>query len=896
MRTSVVAAVWLGFVGLCAAAESNAAIVRHNLNIPRQTLDIALKDLAQQTGLQIVRFSDAVKADAVVGPLNGRYSLQEALDVMLAPNGLSYRRLNERAYIVVPLQEVNRPTGAVTPQSLEDAPAVNAGIEETGSVRVAQAEAAQPPVGGTSSPPVVADERFALEEIIVTATKRVAPLQDLPIAITALTSQDIVARGLKQYADVLSSIPGVYYEDAGPGDTSILIRGITAGPGAPTVATYFGEIPLSAQGGGNLGQHGTPRFVDIDRVEVLRGPQGTVFGANALAGAIRVIPVAPNLQDYEIKLGTRGFATAHSQDFSYNVEGTVNLPLVQDRFAVRLAGYLDDIAGYIDNATPARPPFDYSAVVGNLTGGAVNLPPGTLLTPASPAIDSEDINSIDTSGGRVSAAWQASDRLRFDLMLGTQSARMNSESNVTAGDGYEVARTLDFFVQGRTEEDLDLAGLTITYDWDNVSLTSVSSYTRLEMSRVNDAPFLAPPMVPWYFMENRESDAFTQEVRLTSRGESPFTWTVGAFYLDRDTDGAQRINDYTCSLSPPCIPLLFSQGTQDFALDLAFHLFQEQTALFVDTAYEFAPRWTLGLGARYLEEDSGVILDTTGPLAPPLLPGATNGGEDSDSKFNPAASLRFKPNDDLTLYLQAAEGFRSGVANQALPLTCQAEAASLGLTLQTLTDPDTVKNYELGMKSMLGGGRLSLNVAAYRLEWQDIPGIVVLGGCGGFSTIVNAGDATGEGVELEFVGRLSESWRFNLAASYTDLTYDEGVLPAIGAAGDRVKGSPAKNYSAGLEYDFNLSAAWSGSARADWAYVGSVEPALSGGPTVAPLDSFDTLNLRFGLTKDNLAIELFGRNVTDERGVSSLEPVQFGGEQTLIRPREVGVEVRYSYK
>lgn len=738
------------------------------------------------------------------------------------------------------------------------------------------------------------ERQLKLEEIVVTATRHEESLQDVPIAITAVTAGDILARGLTQYADILTSVPGVYYEDGGPGDTTIRIRGIAPGGGGtpPTVATYFGDIPLSAQGGGNLGQHGTPRFVDIERVEVLRGPQGTVFGANALAGAIRVIPAAPDLQDYEVNVGARGFTTAHSDDQSYNVEAMLNLPLVQDRFALRLVGYLDDIAGYIDNVAPAQAPFDYSALVGNLTGGALTVPPGTLMTAATPAINEKDINSIDTSGGRVSARLQATEQLRVDLVLGTQKSKMNSESGVTPGT-YEVARTLDLYASPYTEENLDLAGLTITYDWDSVSLTSVTSYTKLEMSRFNDAPSIVPPLTPWYFVEDRTSDAVTQEVRLTSRGESKFTWTVGAFYLDRETDGSQLIEDYTCATTPMCLPYLFTQGAQDYALDLGFHLFEKQKALFVDTSYEFAPRWTFGLGGRYIEEDIGVRLETTGFLAPPMLPGATNGGEDSTSKFNPAASLRFKPIEDLTLYAQAAEGFRSGVANQSLPLTCQQQAASMGLSLQTVTDPDTVRNYELGLKSVLGDGRFNLNVAAYRLEWQDIPGNVTLP-CG-FSTIVTAGDATGDGVEFEFVGMLNESWRFNLAASYTDLTYDDNVLPAIGAPGDRVKGSPEKNYSVGLEYGFDLSSAWSGSARADWAYVGSVEPDL-GGPPVPELAAYDTLNLRFGLKRGSLALELFGRNLTDERGVSSVEPYQFGSKESLIRPREVGVEVRYSYR
>ncbi|MFC4314268.1 TonB-dependent receptor [Steroidobacter flavus] len=733
-----------------------------------------------------------------------------------------------------------------------------------------------------------AEGGFQLEEVVVTATKHAEPLLNVPIAVTAITAQDILSKGITQYADILSSVPGVYYEDAGPGDTTIRIRGISPGGGGtpPTVATYFGEIPMSAQGGGNLGQHATPRFVDIDRVEVLRGPQGTVFGANALAGAVRVIPAAPDLKDYQFNVGTRGFATAHSDDMSYHVEGMVNLPLVEDQFALRLVGYKDDIAGYIDNKTPAQAPSDYSFYVGALTGGAVNVPPGTLMTPATGALNKKDINSTDTTGGRLSAAWQVNDRLRLDLMVATQDAEMDGESSVTPGS-YEIVRSSDYFANGYTSEDLDLGGLTIRYDWDNVSLISATSQTKLTMARLNDAAELLPPAA-WLFQEKREAEAFTQEIRLQSRGEGAFRWTVGAFYLDQETDGRQHIRDLGCEQTPTCLPLLFTNGAQNYPLDLTFHLFEKQKAVFVDTSYEFAPRWTLGLGARYLEEDIGVKLGSTGILAPP--PGASNGGEDSASKFNPAASVTFKPTDDLTLYVQAAEGFRSGVANQALPQSCRDQAAQMGLTLQAVTEPDTIRNYELGFKSRLGDGRVNLNVAAYRLEWKDIPGSVLFD-CA-FSNLVNAGDATGEGVEFELVGRLSESWKVNLAASYNDLTYDDNVLPAIGAPGDRVVGSPAKNYSAGLEYGFDLSERWAGWARADWAYVGSLRSELSS----LPIESYDTVNVRFGLVQESVSIELFGRNITDEQGITRIEPLPFGGDYVLIRPREVGIEVRYRYK
>ena len=847
-----------------------------SLDLPAQPLAMSLRAVGSQTSTNVL--FDPPLVEGVNAPgVQGQFTVEEAFRKLLDGTGLKYRFLDDKTVMVISASEASvKPTASAAPAAL----------------RLAQSDdssAKQSEVGVSQGSEASDGQAPNLEEIVVTATKHEERLQDVPIAMTALTSRDITSRGLAGYADILSSVPGVYYQDGGPGDTAILIRGITQGGGGtpPTVATYFGEIPMSVQGGGNLGQHGTPRFVDIDRVEVLRGPQGTVFGANALAGAIRVIPAVPDLEKFEYNLGTRGFATAHSDDLSYHLEGTLNLPLAQDRFAIRLVGYKDDIGGYIDNLTPAQAPIDYSFLVGALTGGAVTVPDGTLLTPATPAIDREDVNSTDISGGRLSAAWQVNDRLRFDFLIGTQNAEMNSESTVTPGT-YRIARAMDSFIPGHTSEDFDLAGVTIRYDWDSISLISATSRTKLKVSRVSDASNLLPPL-PWLFVENRDADAFTQELRLQSRGEGAFRWTVGAFYLDGDSSGRQHVSDFACAASPPCLPLLFSGGTQDFPIDLGFKLFEEQKAVFVDTSYEFAAGWTLGLGARYLEEDVGVRLDGIGFLAPP--PGASNGGEDSATKFNPAVSLRFKPSDDLTLYLQAAEGFRSGNANQTLPAACQEDAAELGLTLQAVTDPDTVRNYELGFKSLLAGRRINLNAAVYRLEWQDVPGTVLFQ-CN-FSNLVNAGDATGKGVEFEMAARLGVAWRLNLSASYNDLTYDANVLPQIGTPGKQIAGSPAKNYSAGLEYDFSLGSVWTGSARADWAYVGQVRSNFGS----LPRASFDTLNLRLGLLKEgSLAIELFGRNVTDERGVSSVEPLPFGGEQTLIRPREIGVEVRYSYQ
>ena len=260
------------FVSPCAQAQAVS------LDLPAQPLALSLRAVGSQTSTNVL--FDPPLVEGVNAPgVAGQFTAEEAFRKLLAGTGLKYRFLDEKTVMVISASEAPvKPTARC-----QGARCIEAGAERW-LAGAGQSDASAAETSDAQTP--------QLEEIVVTATKHEERLQDVPIAITALTSRDITSRGLAGYADILSSVPGVYYQDGGPGDTAILIRGITQGGGGtpPTVATYFGEIPMSVQGGGNLGQHGTPRFVDIDRVEVLRGPQGTVFGANALAGAIRVIP------------------------------------------------------------------------------------------------------------------------------------------------------------------------------------------------------------------------------------------------------------------------------------------------------------------------------------------------------------------------------------------------------------------------------------------------------------------------------------------------------------------------------------------------------------------------------------------------------------------------------
>ncbi len=745
-----------------------------------------------------------------------------------------------------------------------------------------------------------------LEEIVVTATKRAESLQDVPLAVSALRAEDIAARGLTQYADYLSAVPGVYFQDAGPGQSQIRMRGIVAsegGGGPASVATYFGETVTSVLS--LFGAKPNLRLVDIDRIEVLRGPQGTLFGANALAGVVRIVPTPANLSDFELEVGTRGFATAHSDDASYHVEATVNVPLIEDKLAVRLVAYQDDIAGYIDNVVPANEAVDWTEpgeqFLAALTGVEFDLPAGSLVIPGNAAFTNRDVNSEDTWGVRANVLWRVSDRLQFDLTHAVQDVTMNGQPFVDSFSGpYAQLRALDVYAPGKYVERLEVSTLVASYDWDSVTLTSASNHSKLtSVFRDDMIPFVLAAFgvpLPWQDRTDSDGKVFSQEVRLESKGDAPLQWLVGAFYLDQSVDVTQTVPDFSC---PACVSSILLD--QDFAFRIPGPgsgprlVNQEQRSIFGEISYKFASRWTVGVGGRYLEEDLERLTASTegflvGGVAP-QEPARTG----SSYEVNPSAYVRFEPSDALTWYVQAARGFRSAQTNQVLSYTggCAPEAAAVGL--KAVTDPDTLWSYELGMKARFADGRVGVNAAVYQQEWEGVQ-LPIQFDCG-FGGTINGGDVEGQGVEVEFTAQLTDALQFNATGAYNNNEFDT-VKPGVGfSVGERPPGAPEKNASAGLQYNFDLSANWSAFARADYSYVSDTRYKFGQiDPVVIVQDAYDLANLRLGVQRADLAVELFGRNVTDERAIVNTTDPSLGNRQYLARPREIGVEVRYSFR
>jgi len=721
-----------------------------------------------------------------------------------------------------------------------------------------------------------------LEEIVVTATKRSERLLDVPLSVSAVTADQIQARGFTQFSDYINSIPGVYFQDGGVGDSVIHIRGATESGVGSTVATYFGEAITSVLT--NHGGKANLRLVDIDRVEVLRGPQGTLFGADALAGVLRIIPAAADPTKTEVNTAARGFTTAHSGEGSYHVEGVLNLPLIQDQLAVRLVAYKDDIAGYIDNVVASQPSVDYS--------DAIQAPAGTLVTPAIAGFTKKDINREQTWGTRASVRWQPLDRLRFDLNYTLQDARLGSEPFTDPAAGpYQQKRTLDAFEPGGYGERVTIGTFTAAYDWEQVSLLSVTNYMRMKRFSNQDIAFLASGAfgvpLPWGLHDDSLGRVFTQEVRLQSKGKHKLQWTLGAFYLHQQADLSQFVPDYSC---PQCLPEAFFGQSYAFNVPNAKFSDQKQRSIFGELSYEFLPQWTVGVGGRYLKED----IEAVSPGSDGLLAGGTNPAtapqNGSIHEFNPSGYVRFKPSDDTTLYLQASRGFRSGDVNEPYPVQCQAEAASAGIG--KITDPDTLTNYELGLKSRFADGKLTLNAAVYKYNWHGVQLGVQLA-CG-FSGIVNAGNIEGKGVELELLAQPTPAWQFNLSLAYNQNHFKDVESGTGFEPGQRLPDAPEKNASVGVQYNFRLNQAWTAFARGDYVYVGDVLQQFD--TVVTENGGYGEANARLAFLHDKFEVDLYGENLTDKRGISVTGNPAFGGHQTLVRPREIGVEVRYSFR
>ena len=408
------------------------------------------------------------------------------------------------------------------------------------------------------------------------------------------------------------------------------------------------------------------------------------------------------------------------------------------------------------------------------------------------------------------------------------------------------------------------------------------------------------PPLPWGLHDYSEGELFTQEVRLQSRGDQPLQWIVGAYYLDQEAKFSQFVPDYSC---PACLGQV-ARG-QNFELDAPLAKFyeNEQKSIFAQVSYDITEQWTVGRrrslpGRRHhrLRHRGGRLPD----------PRHRAGPHDSGAAAERSRVLRSilpltcasSRATRMTLYAQAAKGFRSGVVNPLIADTCQEQAQALGA--KEFTDPDTLWNYELGAKSQLADGRLAINGAVYRQKWEGVQLGVTLE-CG-FSQVLNAGDATSDGVELELVAQPVDAWRFNLSVlrsttPSSTTSYPESRLPPRRASARGAEGQRQRRRAVQLQPGQHLVGIRARGLRARRRSSREVPDAGPGG--LQRHRSRRTPSTRricaSSFQRGPLGLDLFGNNLFDERGVVNTGQPSFGSRENITRPREVGVELRYSF-
>lgn len=896
MRTMVAAAVaCLTLTGLTLADNARASIKK--TTIAPQPLGSALQTLSHDRDIHLVYISEDVNALRTNGA-TGDLSMDEALTQILSGTGLTYKYLDENSITILPHSE----TQSNTPEranSKGPAPARTGEAQKNPSFwdqfRLAQVDQGQTAGGGqVESSSAASDDdaerrRQNIEEVIVTAQKREERLQDVPISIAVIGNQDIERRGLIGMEDYLRSIPGVAQIDRGSIDNAIIIRGITTSPSVEnfgsgaTVATYFNETPITAAAG-LLGGGIDARPVDIERIEVLRGPQGTTYGSSSLGGTLRIIPVKPELGEFGAKvIGSYSVTSGIGSDNSI-LQSVVNIP-VADRFAIRAVGYRYDDSGIYRNNVGA----DANAAALATTWGIADQITG--YTPS--------VGRMETTGARLAALWQITDALQFNLEYLTQDIEQEGFPAATSGTFGQIsfpitpAARRDGMKQEGYRNGLDLVSATIDYDLGWGALTSATSWVDGETDGVRDAWGVSTAFGGFSLPDRSTFESFTQELRLASRLAGPVQFLAGLYYEDINPTNFQL-------LIPFGAPAVNRWATNPaFLADRDFTT--TQRAVFGELSYELTDSLKLTAGVRHFDYDKRErLLREGGLVGVPLGAGVPVVTKSNEADETYKVNLAYKPTETTMVYALWSQGFRLGKPATRLSPICDADndgvvdGTGVPIASTSQVNSDFLDNYELGGKFSLLDRRLQVDVAVYHIDWTGLPVNALAPACN-LAYVANAGSAQSDGAEVQASWLAMQGLRFDFGVGYTRAELAEDVPLQGWREGARLPGSPKVNANLAAQYDFNLG------PRAAFVRLDSLYADTYFGDLLetARLESggYISVGARAGMKFGELGIELYGRNLTDEDEATwrSTANTASATNTYRLRPRTVGLQLSYEF-
>ncbi len=687
-----------------------------------------------------------------------------------------------------------------------------------------------------------------LDDIVVTARKRTERLQDVPIAITALTAETLQETGADRFEDYLALSPGVNF--AGTyGNNAVTIRGIStalySSNTQSTIEVLFDDLPSLNRYYSRFSSD--MRLVDVERVEVLRGPQGTLFGSGALGGAIRIINAKPDAGRFSAS-AEAGLSSVKNGGTGHDLKAMVNIPIATDKLALRVVGYDIREAGFIDN------------IVRN----------------------EKNVNDIHSTGVRAALSYTPTDRLTLTGWVWHQRDRTGGDFagflNPANGGKYQSA-SVD--PEDAADDKSTLYNLTAKYELGGMELLSSTSY--VDRNSFSDRDYTTFWQQRRAYLGDVEDTVsadtrmFNQEVRLASSGDGPLRWLVGGYYLKQDVSVyfLRTMAGFGAA----------KKYTSDTISSLAVDASTREIAAFGEASYTLFDKLTLTAGARWFDNKLEFASERGGFEGGAPTPPRSS----KESAVTPKFAIAFLPSRAINIYAQASKGYRTGQNNfvsLADPATGQFPPEAYG--------PDSLWNYEIGFKASLFDQKLRLNVAAFHIDWKNVQ----LTRRNSISTYTdNTGDARSRGVEVELTVAPTDGLTFGVSPAYTKARL-VSVLPGATVQPGDLPGSPKWSVSDFIQASKRFGDEMEAFVRLDHRYVGSKRTQLEV-VSYAPAgrtDAYHLVNLRIGATIRNYEANLFVDNLTNNDASLAPRILASTPDDTIRqRPRTIGALLRFRY-
>jgi iron complex outermembrane receptor protein len=746
-----------------------------------------------------------------------------------------------------------------------------------------------------------------LEEIVITAEKRETTIETTSISITAVSGADIINRGFTDLASLLETVPGVSVRTSGPGLNEFELRGVASNGGnSPTVGFYFDDTPLTAAAATNEGKIViSPDLYDLNRVEVLRGPQGTLYGSGSLGGTIKVVPNAPNPERFEAS-GEVKFADTDHGGFDHGENAMLNLPFWDGKAALRIVGSYSDDAGWIDRTVIAPGKFPLPSPV----NGIYSVRGNVLAAPI--ATEYHDVNDVEKTTVRLSAVFKPVDGLTITPSYFYQKLRSGGLPYIDSNPGTDTFYQ-PFDTPEAYRDEFKLEALTLKYGTDAFEISSATAYWSRHEPLVQDtAESWTTSLLPAgigitgygpgggnlgraFAEEDNQQHQTTEELRVSSVGDTRFKWLLGYFYSDFISPWDIIFPSQSGASNP-------NIGTNNlFSYYTPFKILQQ--SVFGEVTYNITEPFSVTVGARRYHYDAPVYLDQYGGLTPTVV--ATT--SESAQGVTPKATLSYQFDKDLLVYATAAQGFRPGGGTGPVPtsgpLSCepqlQVEYNSHGgfVPGPLAFSSDSVWSYELGEKWRSSDNRVTINAAGYFESWIGVQQVNPLN-CGYVYT-ANAGDAHVYGGELEVNAIVVHDLEVSANASYShSALVSSNLVDSPFNPGSEIQQVPKWTGTLAMSYRHQLTNQLAFTARGESTYTGSRTDATY---YINTLPAYDLTNVRAGVDGGSWSAVLFINNVADKRALlnnitQDAANIPDYNRIAVSQPRTAGVDLNFKFK